>query len=106
MLLRAALMKAQQSKRQARLLNVKEQAKVVCRCAEGHCFLEEDAARAKQNHAAAQAQAGGRGAALPNYAVFHRLDDERLRHKSEWLESLGVHGTIQVQCCKEATESS
>ncbi len=81
-----------------------EQTKVLCRCPEGYCFLEEDAARAKQNYAA-RAQTNRQDAALQRRA-FHQLDDERLRRKSEWLESLGVAGTIQVQCRKEDTKAS
>ncbi len=81
-----------------------EQTKVLCQCPEGYCFLEEDAARAKQNYAA-QAQTNERDTTFRSRTLFHQLDDERLRRKSEWLESLGVPGTLQVQCRKEDPEA-
>ena len=84
-------------------MGVNEQTKVLCRCPKGYCFLEEDAARAKQNYAA-RAPANRQDAAFRSRA-FQQLDDERLRRKSEWLESLGVAGTLQVQCRKEGTEA-
>lgn len=76
-----------------------DQGKVFCRCVEGHCFLEKDAEWANQNYAQAL---------HPNGIVLDRtlldtLDAERLREKSEWMDSLGVNGICQV-CCRLKTE--
>ncbi|MDD5329318.1 MAG: hypothetical protein PHX38_04885 [Sulfuricella sp.] len=78
-----------------------EAQKVLCRCAEGRCFLEEDAARSGQNHAASK---DGNGLQR-NTALLDKLEIERLRQKDEWMESLGVQGTCQVNCRRQAKKS-
>lgn len=66
--------------------------KVFCRCEVGHCFLEEDAAWCNQNFA--KSENGFRR----DVALLNKLDTERLRQKDQWLDSLGVIGTLQVHC--------
>lgn len=76
-----------------------DQGKFFCRCAEGHCFLEKDVEWAKQNHVQALHPNG----IFPDRTLLGTLDTERLRKKSEWMDSLGVNGTGQV-CCRHKTE--
>lgn len=76
-----------------------DKGKVFCRCAEGHCFLDKDAEWAKQNHAKVLRPNG----ILIDRALRDTLEDERLREKSEWMDSLRVKGTVQV-CCRQKTE--
>jgi hypothetical protein len=45
---------------------MKGQAKVLCQCVAGHCFLEEDGARARQNYADATSKSGFRDTSLLN----------------------------------------
>ena len=76
-----------------------DQGKVLCRCVEGRCFLEKDAAWVKQN----RAQAVHPNETFPNYTLFATLDAERLHEKSKWMDSLGVMGIYQI-CCRHKTD--
>ena len=76
-----------------------DQEKVLCRCVEGHCFLEKDAAWAEQN----RAQTLHPNGLFPDHVLFDTLDVERLHKKSEWMDSLGVMGIYQI-CCRHKTE--
>ncbi|MDO9046685.1 MAG: hypothetical protein Q7U66_02995 [Methylobacter sp.] len=67
--------------------------KVFCQCEVSHCFLEKDTAWCKQNFAKSE------NGFLLDVALLNNLDIERLRQKDEWLDSLGVIGSLQV-CCR------
>ncbi|TAN68545.1 MAG: hypothetical protein EPN17_08815 [Methylobacter sp.] len=66
--------------------------KVFCRCEVGHCFLEKDAAWCSQNFA--ESENGFRR----DVAWLNHLDTERLQQTDQWMDSLGVIGTLQVYC--------
>lgn len=80
---------------------MKGQAKVLCQCVAGHCFLEEDGARARQNYADATSKSGFRDTSLLN-----SLENQRLRQKEEWMENLGVFGICEVCCRKETSKQT
>ncbi|WP_333874902.1 hypothetical protein [Methylobacter sp.] len=67
--------------------------KVLCQCKAGHCFLEKDSVWSRQNFSESE-----NGFQL-DVALLNNLDTERLRQKDEWLDSLGVIGSLQV-CCR------
>ncbi|MGZ4977244.1 MAG: hypothetical protein ACXV8O_08840 [Methylobacter sp.] len=67
--------------------------KIFCGCEAGHCFLDKDADWCRQNFAKSE-----NGLWL-DIVLLNNLDAERLRQKDEWLNSLGVIGTLQV-CCR------
>lgn len=80
---------------------MKEQEKILCQCAAGRCFLEEDEVRARQNHADATSEDG-----LRDTPLLNSLENQRLRQKNEWMENLGVWGICDVCCRKETCKST
>ncbi len=77
-----------------------DQEQVLCRCVEGHCFLEKDAEWAKQN----RAQALYSNFIFIDRTLLDALDAGRLHAKNEWMDSLGVSGIYQVCCGHEDRE--
>ena len=73
---------------------------IFCQCTPECCFLLKDAEWAKQNYA----QAWQPAKVLIDRKLLSTLEDQRLHQKIEWMNSLGVNGTIQVCCRRKAGE--
>jgi hypothetical protein len=80
---------------------MKGQEKLVCQCAAGRCFLDEDEARCSRNYADATSEGG-----LRNAPLLNRLENERLLQKSEWMKNLGALGICDISCRKESCKST
>ena len=78
------------------------QKEIFCRCAQGCCFLGKDTEWAKQNYA----QAWQPDVVLLDRKLLSLLEDQRLHQKNEWMNALGVSGTIQVCCRRKAGQIS
>lgn len=74
-----------------------EQKKVLCRCAAGHCFLEENEARCGQNYARATNKNG-----VHDRQSLDCLEFGRLQQMETWMTGLGVQGVCEVICRKNA----